>query len=144
MSGFEVKISNIYAMSNKEDRDINEVFDEITLTEDRINVQSYEKGYKDGVESGNTEGYHLGYHRGSEIGAELGYYFGVLSAVKTESQRNKKLIDSCLELIQKFPHTNDENCDIFREIDHLRATYRKTCAQLKINGKFSETDCLSF
>lgn len=131
-------------MSNNKDRDINEVFDEITFTEDRINAQSYEEGYKVGVESGNTEGYHLGYHRGAEIGAELGYYFGVLSSVHTESERIKKSISVCLQLIDKFPKTNDENCDIFEEIDHLRAIYRKICAQLKINGKFSETDNLSF
>lgn len=131
-------------MSSADDRDINEVFDEITFTEDRINAQSYDEGYKDGVQSGNTEGYHLGYHRGSEIGAELGYYCGVLSSVKTDSERIQKSIETCLQLIDKFPRTNDENCDIFKEIDQLRALYRKICAQLKISGKFTETDNLSF
>lgn len=131
-------------MSRDVDRDINKVFDEITFTEDRINSQGYEEGFAEGAASGNTEGYHLGYHRGAEIGAELGFYCGVLSSAKTESDRVRKSIETCLQLIEAFPRTNDENCDIFKEIDTLRALYRKACAQLKINGKFTESENLSF
>lgn len=129
--------------------DINDIFDEITFCEDRKNAEGYEKGVADGKLAGNTDGYHLGYHRGAELGAELGYYYGTLQAY-SNSERNKttdrqqKSIESVLKLIDNFPRTNDDQVDIFNLADSIRAQYRKTCAILKISGKYPDSDQLSF
>lgn len=129
------------------ERDINDIFDDIVLTEERISEQSYGEGFEAGKLTGNTDGYHLGYHRGAELGAELGFYNGTLTKAKDElkcSERASKAIETCLELIDAFPRTNDENCDILGEADRIRAQYKKTCALLKINGKFPDSDQLTF
>lgn len=132
--------------SERTNRDINDIFDEIALSEERINAEGYQKGLADGKAVGNTDGYHLGYHRGAELGAELGYYYGVLKAHSSErnTERQQRSIDTVLKLIDDFPRTNDEQSDILGLADSIRAQYRKACAILKINGKYPETDQLSF
>lgn len=55
-----------------EDKDFNDILDDIVLGEEREHKESYEQGFKAGSEAGNPEGYHLGYHRGAELGRELG------------------------------------------------------------------------
>lgn len=128
--------------------DINDIFDEIALCEDRRNAEGYEKGLADGKLAGNTDGYHLGYHRGAELGAELGYYYGMLQAYsnseRNTTDRQQKSIESVLKLIDNFPRTNDDQVDIFNLADNIRAQYRKTCAILKISGKYPDSDQLSF
>lgn len=130
-----------------EQRDINDIFDDIASIEERINEGSYQKGLADGKSIGNTDGYHLGYHRGAELGAELGYYYGVLQAY-SNSEQNTKRQQSCIELVLKliadFPRTNNEQADIIDLARVIRSQYRKTCAVLKINGKYPESDQLSF
>lgn len=138
---------DIAASSNSNARDINDIFDDIALSEDRINEQGYQKGLLDGKSSGNTEGYHLGYHRGAEIGSELGYYHGILTTrlSSTEiTERHRNIIESVLKLINEYPKTNDEHIDILELADTIRAQYRKACAILKINGKYPEADQLNF
>lgn len=132
---------------SESNRDINDIFDDIALSEVRINEEGYQKGLTDGKLIGNTDGYHLGYHRGAELGAELGYYYGVLqSYVNSEknTERQQKSIDTVLKLVTEFPCTNDEQADILGLADTIRAQYRKACAILKINGKYPESDQLSF
>lgn len=128
-------------------RDINDIFDDIALSEDRINEEGYQKGLTDGKSIGNTDGYHLGYHRGAELGAELGYYYGVLQSHcnnETNTERQQKSISTVLKLIDEFPRTNDEQADILGLADSIRAQYRKACAILKISGKYPDSDQLSF
>lgn len=55
-----------------EEKDFNELLDDIFLSEEREHKESYEEGFKAGSEAGNPKGYHLGYHRGAELGRELG------------------------------------------------------------------------
>lgn len=133
--------------TNESDRDINDIFDDIVLSEERINEQAYEQGLLEGKVSGNTDGYHLGYHRGAELGAELGFYYGTLNHYLQSSEitdRQTATIEKVLNLISQLPRTNDENVDILGLADSIRAQYRKTCAILKISGKFPETDQLNF
>lgn len=42
--------------------DINNVFDQILLSEERITEEGYKQGFKKGVTEGNLEAYHLGKH----------------------------------------------------------------------------------
>lgn len=129
-----------------EERDINDIFDSIVLTEENLVQQGYEEGFTDGIAGGNTEGYHLGYHRGAELGAELGYYSGIV-AVYLKSKQPEKIHTALVALkhsLDAFPHTNDENCDILEVANQIRAQFRKSCALLKISGKYPEADGLSF
>ncbi|CAD7088120.1 unnamed protein product [Hermetia illucens] len=54
------------------ERDINDVFDEILLTEESLTKQGYNEGYERGLAEGNIEGYQLGYGKGYELGKEFG------------------------------------------------------------------------
>lgn len=132
------------------DRDINDIFDDIVSSEEKVSEEEYQKGYDEAAAAGNMEGYHLGYHRGAELGAELGYYDGVLRAYLTAAnstplpEKHVKAIELCLESIAQFPKLNDEHCDILQLADNIRAQYRKACALLKISGRYPEADQLSF
>lgn len=128
------------------EKDINDIFDEILLTEENLTETSYRVGFAEGTLAGNPEGYHLGYHRGAELGAELGYYSGVISIYlkKSNSDKITKILLAIDEAIESFPKTNDENVDIFMLIDKIRGQYRKVCSLLKINGKYPEADSLNF
>lgn len=128
------------------DRDINELFDNILLTEEIQEEEGYSEGYLDGQTSGNTEGYHLGYHRGAELGAELGYYLAVATThfEKTNSDKILKNLTNLKELINSFPKTNDPEVDIIQSAENIRALFKKVCALLKIDGKFPGADKLTF
>lgn len=144
-SDAETSVSSV--ASNSGERDINDIFDDIVLSEEKVADEEYQRGFDEGVSEGNLEGYHLGYHRGAELGAELGYYNGVLRIyLNTSSSTDKaqRVIATCLELIDRFPRTNDEQCDILQLADNIRAQYRKACALLKISGKYPEADQLNF
>lgn len=132
--------------SETEDRDINDIFDDIVLTEENHVQEGYEEGFADGISGGNTEGYHLGYHRGAELGAELGYYLGVVEVYLKINKIEKILtnLNAIKQSIAAFPTTNDENVDIFDLASRIRAQFRKTCALLKISGKYPEADTLNF
>lgn len=143
MSNLESHAHSSDTVSNQQ----NDIFNEIALCENRINEKSYQEGFEIGKSIGNTDGYHLGYHRGAELGAELGYYYSVLHTYLNSEQnteRQRKSIETVLKLIIDFPRTNDEQSDIFGLADTIRAQYRKTCAILKINGKYPDSDQLSF
>lgn len=128
------------------DRDINELFDDILLTEEIQEEEGYSEGYLDGQKSGNTEGYHLGYHRGAELGAELGYYLAVATThiEKTKSDKILKNLTNLKDLINSFPKTNDPEVDIIQSAENIRALFKKVCALLKIDGKFPGADKLTF
>lgn len=128
--------------------DINDVFDDIVFIEEKLTKQGYSEGFEDGKSSGNSEGFHLGYHRGSELGAELGYYYGVttfhLNNKVEKSAKVAAILENLKVLIEDFPQTNDEDCEIFELADGIRAQFRKACSFLKINGKYPEADGLNF
>lgn len=128
------------------DRDINELFDDILLTEEIQEEEGYSEGYSTGQKSGNTEGYHLGYHRGAELGAELGYYLAVAKThfERTKSDKILKNLTNLTNLINSFPKTNDPEIDIIQSAENIRALFKKVCALLKIDGKFPGADKLTF
>lgn len=73
-----------------EERDFNELLDDIVLSEEREHKESYDQGFKAGIEAGNPEGYHLGYHRGAELGRELGKYTcNLIFRTKTQGSVHK-------------------------------------------------------
>lgn len=131
------------------ERDINDVFDDIALSEERIKGEAYDEGFCAGELEGSVDGYHLGFHRGTDIGRELGYYNGILTGHNktnqtTHSERTVTAVETCLRLIDNYPRTNDEHVDIFEELEKIRSQYRKACALLKISSKYPEANKLSF
>lgn len=130
------------------DRDVNEAFEDIFLTEEKLSEKGYREGFEDGVKTSNAEAYHLGFHRGAEIAAELGYYLGVLEVFyerrETFNEKLVKSIDELINKIKRFPDTNDENFDIIRGAVEIRDKYKKICALLKFNSKYSDADTLTF
>lgn len=133
--------------TTEEQRDINDIFDDILLTEEFLEQQGYDEGFADAAAAGNTEGFHLGFHRGAELGAELGYYLGVVEVyLKTTSlpDKQRSILGAVKSAILAFPETNDEEVDIFERSSQIRAQYRRCCALLKISGKYPDADTLSF
>lgn len=131
----------------QQQRDINDIFDDILLTEEALEQKGYEEGFAAAASAGNTEGYHLGYHRGAELGAELGYYLGVVEVylqVASIPDKHRAVLAAVRTAIQAFPVCNDEQVDIFERANQIRAQYRRCCALLKISGRYPEADTLSF
>lgn len=131
-----------------ENLDINDVFEDIFLSENRISEEAYKEGFEKGKQEGHPEAFHLGYHRGAELGAELGFYHGVLKTYlqQHEQSTNKHItnIHHVINLIENFPKTNEEHFDILGQTETIRAQYKKICSLLKIDGKFTENKNLSF
>lgn len=130
-------------------RDINDIFDEIISVEDHAEQEAYEQAHCAASTVGNTEGYHLGYHRGAELGAELGYYAGVACVYRQHLQpaADSKL-DAALAAVEnaalRMPTSNDADVDLFERVNKVRSLYKRLCALLKISGRYPEADTLSF
>lgn len=130
--------------------DINEVFDNIVLSEQKISDQGFDEGFKKGTVEGQCEGFHLGFHRGAEIGSEIGYYKGVVEALlKTCSvdltpHKHLEALNRVNKLIDLFPIDNNETSDIVVLRDNIRSQYKRLCSLLKIDPSLPENNELSF
>ncbi|GAB0097847.1 uncharacterized protein DMENIID0001_135250 [Sergentomyia squamirostris] len=128
-----------------DEKDINDIFDDIACTEDKISQEGYEEGFAKGIAAGNTEAYHLGYHRGAEFGGELGYYAGFVEAFKDcRDDKSAASLVTLKESLEKFPKFNDTNVDFVGEFQKIRAQFRKVCALLKVKSTFQSSTDLSF
>lgn len=150
------------------DININTVFENILLSEERIAEEGYKLGFDKGVQEGNLSAYHLGefvflfqltnqlndvcyvfsgFHRGAEIGAELGFYLGVLIHSNIPSPINKKvanLITQLKSIIEAFPKLNVETLDLFEALNTIRTQFKKLTSLLKIKVTYPEKSLLSF
>lgn len=126
------------------ERNINDVFEDILFSEERIIEESYRQGYSEGACEYTVEGYHLGYHRGAEIGSKLGYYkaFCEYNLCKPEIKRIPEKTVKHLEQLQQhidvFPHDNCEHVDLFESFEQIEALYKKICTQLKVKKDFKK------
>ncbi|KAL5288589.1 ORAOV1 family protein [Megaselia abdita] len=121
-------------------RDINDIFDDIALTEEKISKESYEEGFKTGVDEGNLEGYKLGYAQGVNVGEELGDIYGICEAhlLLTKAEKVKKTLKQLQESIDSFPRTNDPEADIVGDLEHIRSQFKKVKAMLRLGGESHE------
>jgi hypothetical protein len=131
------------------DKDINDIFDNIVLSEERINDAAYEEGYKEGLTVGEREGYHLGYHRGAEIGAEIGYYRGFVNTL--QELYPEKLTDKVTgavsklkDQLDKIPDENRDDSDLIEMRDSSRTLYKKACSLLKVSPVVPDLSELSY
>ncbi|KAK3931498.1 Protein LTO1-like protein [Frankliniella fusca] len=131
------------------DVDINDIFDSIALTEERLWAAGHREGLEAGGREGAADGFHLGYHRGAECGAELGFYAGFAEAwlslgpVALTEKARQSLV-KVLQLIQNFPRNNVDNVDIFESLESVRVAYRRTCSLLKTSVYYPEAPKMSF
>lgn len=118
--------------------DINDVFESIAFSEQKVSDGAFEEGFVKGTSEGEVEGYHLGYHRGAEIGAEIGYYSGCIDALYRVDSHDKhhpkcmKLMNKIKNLINRFPKHNADDVDIIFLRDNVRAQFKRLCALLKV------------
>jgi flagellar biosynthesis/type III secretory pathway protein FliH len=128
--------------------DINDAFEQILLSEERIAEESYKKGFEKGVSEGNLEAYHIGFHRGAEIGAELGFYLAVLENHKIPAPIDQKVLNLITQLkgiIEQFPQINCDTFDLFESLNTIRAQFKKLTSLLKItNLVYPQKSDLSF
>lgn len=120
--------------------DINDVFESIAFSEQKVSDSAFEEGFVKGVSEGEVEGYHLGYHRGAEVGAEIGYYSGCIDALCKVDSLGKHNNPKCIELMHKiknlinsFPRHNADNVDIIFLRDNIRAQFKRLCSLLKVD-----------
>ncbi|XP_055623915.1 protein LTO1 homolog [Toxorhynchites rutilus septentrionalis] len=143
-------MTNEFARSDKKvaEVDINDVFEDLFLAEEKLSEESYQRGVAAGVLEGNVDAYHFGYHRGAEIGAELGFYYGVICAQESNLEEPKTKAENLLreikQQIEEFPITNDLEVDLLDKLLKLRNQYKKLCVLLKISAKYPKPNELSF
>lgn len=118
--------------------DINDAFDEIVFSEQRLSTEAFEEGYKKGTADGLKEGFHLGYHRGAELGLEVGFYRGVLSAISDDLQsstlppRIATVAQKLLLALDSIPDENKTDCDILQVVENARACFKQLMSLLKL------------
>lgn len=134
-----------------EEKDFNDILEDIFLSEESLHKNSYDEGFKAGSQAGNPEGYHLGYHRGVELGRELGYYLGTIThhielheSSEVYSEKILNQLKRVKELIEDFPRVNSKDHDLLAMVEIIRAQYKKSCALLKIPSNLPYTQGLSF
>ncbi|XP_044739369.1 protein LTO1 homolog isoform X1 [Chrysoperla carnea] len=137
-----------FTQINNEDMDevdINDVFDDLVLSEDRGNQTAYNIGYNTGKTDGNIEAYHFGYHRGTEIGTELGYYFGIIKIYQTSTAFHETTdetlirdVHTIISYIESIP-SNVNFEQLIETIEKIRALFKKICSRLKIQCQFNST-----
>ncbi|XP_034477533.1 protein LTO1 homolog [Drosophila innubila] len=113
-------------------RDINDLFDDIVLTEEEHARRGYEEGIADGRAQGNQEGYQLGYAQGVQLGEELGVIYGEVVAQQQLPHTDKVLrtLQQLRTLIEQFPRHNDPEADIIGTVELIRNTHRRLGALL--------------
>ncbi|XP_005188725.1 uncharacterized protein LOC101898734 [Musca domestica] len=114
--------------SGNEERDINDLFDDITLAENHLVEASYKEGFAIGCQEGNDEGYRLGYAQGIQLGEELAEIFGRVVALQqqeTHTERVKRCLEQLRTSIESFPRDNDPEADIIGAVENIRILNKK-------------------
>lgn len=108
---------------SQQERDINDIFDDIVLTEERLVEKGYKEGFDEGCKQGNTDGYRLGFAQGIKLGEELAEIFGFIIALEQQDKHTEK-VKRCMEqlksLIEIFPKENDPEADIVGTLEQIR------------------------
>ena len=129
--------------------DINDVFDDITLSENKFTDIGFTEGFEAGKKQSYSDGDSLGRERGSQIGTEIGFYIGFIEEYRKqfenqqESPKTKKsekiisIITKIDTLVSEFP---DFNCkEGFEEkLEKIRASFKLLCSLLNISSEFNK------
>ncbi|XP_015927903.1 protein LTO1 homolog [Parasteatoda tepidariorum] len=125
------------------ERDINEVFDDITLAENRYQKIGFTRGFSLGEETGYKEGYALGLQRGAQIASEIGFYKGfaiawmiVLEGEETAKLRKINALKSLQEMTENFPHTNIQDDESVNKLIKIRAKFKQVISLLNVETEY--------
>lgn len=128
--------------------DINDAFDSITFSEDRLVKCGFQEGFEKGRIEGEKEGFVLGCKKGSEVGQEIGFYQGfaegwIAELKAREEKKSEKVLnhlEKLLNLSQQIPRTNSKDQDIGELLGETRAKFKSVCSMLKVNSEFNAAD----
>ncbi|XP_052861040.1 protein LTO1 homolog [Anopheles cruzii] len=145
-------MSGLESVSRPQENDnINDVFEEIFLTEERVIDESYHQGLEDGRQQESVEeAFDYGHKKGSEIGREIGFYQTIATEVASQETlvasngRALTLLKEIEVAIEKFPCDNDPNVDLLHNLQQIRNKYRRLCALLKLPYKYEQGHELTF
>lgn len=124
--------------------DINEVFDDITLSENKFTEAGFSEGLKAGQSNSHLEGEKLGSERGTQIGSEIGFYSGFVAEYKLhylepKDKKSEKIISVLRKietLVTEFPAYNSKE-GFEEKLEDIRAKFKLLCSLLKISSEFS-------
>ncbi|KAL9918558.1 uncharacterized protein ACN427_000836 [Glossina fuscipes fuscipes] len=143
-----------HSRNQVEERDFNDLLDDIVLIEENCAAAGYQEGFSIGCKKGNEEGYRLGYKQGLALGNELAEIYGKIVALQQvqHTERVRRALNQLREAINKFPRENQSDADIIGSLENIRLLYKKLCVMLwtvqpsqpsaKLN--LSETNNISF
>uniref|UniRef100_A0A8C9PEF1 Essential protein Yae1 N-terminal domain-containing protein n=1 Tax=Spermophilus dauricus TaxID=99837 RepID=A0A8C9PEF1_SPEDA len=120
----------------------------------RFHGEGYQEGYEDGSSLGRIEGRQHGALRGAKIGSEIGCYQGFAFAWKhllhsdaSERDRKRKVLESLMGMIEKFPYDDPAYDKLHEDLDRIRGKFRQLCSLLNVQPDFkmsAEGSGLSF
>nr|XP_056707754.1 protein LTO1 homolog [Euleptes europaea] len=127
----------------------------IVMAEARFHGEGYQEGYVEGTHAGTIEGRQYGIQQGAKIGLEIGSYLGFsmtwlgLLHKHSDDKHSKKIkvLESLIELIQKFPHQNPTYDRLQEDLDRIRGRFKQVCSLLHVSSDFRlsrEGSALSF
>ena len=128
------------------DFDINSVFDDIVLSEEKCVDRGFAEGYKEGQSRGRREGAELGRKQGQLIGTEVGFYLGFLAQFRPvyseqtdkKSEKIKSALDKLDRLCGEFPRYNTSE-GFEDKLEEIRAKFRVLCSLLKISPEVGDS-----
>ncbi|XP_014670025.1 PREDICTED: oral cancer-overexpressed protein 1-like [Priapulus caudatus] len=127
--------------------DINEIFDNILLGEDRSQQVGYSEGYQQGLAQGYRDGFTAGKKQGIIIGKKVGYIHGFAISYLTlfetisfddEKDRSKhrrkiKALCDLIEMVDNFPLSDLQYDSFFEDLEKIRAKYKQVCSLLNVS-----------
>ena len=128
------------------DLDINSVFDDIVLSEEKCVDRGFAEGYKEGQSRGRSQGAELGRQQGEVIGTEIGFYLGFLAQFRPvyaeqtdrKSEKIKSALDKLERLCGEFPQYNSSE-GFEDKLEEIRAKFRLLCSLLKISPELVDS-----
>ena len=125
--------------------DINSVFEDIALSEDRFTDQGFSEGVRAAENSCHSEGEQLGRDRGRIIGTEIGFYEGFVEEYKQiykqpENKKEEKIVSALNKLenlLSAFPDYNSQEENFEEKLEEIRAKFKLLGSLLKISSEFN-------
>uniref|UniRef100_A0A8D0BBE5 Essential protein Yae1 N-terminal domain-containing protein n=1 Tax=Salvator merianae TaxID=96440 RepID=A0A8D0BBE5_SALMN len=125
--------------------DEQDTFDAIVMAEARFHSEGYQEGYSEGTRLGVIEGRQYGVQQGANIGVEIGSYLGFavtwlkLFHKDSDKKHSKKVkvLESLIEMIQKFPCENPVYDNLQEDLDKIRGRFKQVCSLMHISPDFS-------
>ncbi|EHB12331.1 Oral cancer overexpressed protein 1 [Heterocephalus glaber] len=116
--------------------DSQDMFDAIVMADERFHGEGYQEGYEEGSSLGIIEGRQYGTLHGAKIGSEIGCYQGfalvwkclLCSCASEKDSRKMKVLESLIEMIQKFPYDDPTYNKLHEDLDKIRGKFKQVCS----------------